>query len=69
LKKVLRHPEPPGYRQVKPRKKQKVGPYLWRIEQILKQDKALPKKQRHTAKRILERLQAEGYQGGYTSRR
>jgi transposase len=43
-----------------------VGPYLWRIEQILKQDKALPKKQRHTAKRILERLQAEGYQGGYT---
>ena len=66
LKKVLLHSEPPGYRQVKPRKKQKVGPYLWRIEQILKQDKALPKKQRHTAKRIWERLQAEGYQGGYT---
>jgi transposase len=39
---------------------------LWRIEQILKEDKALPKKQRHTAKRIWERLQAEGYQGGYT---
>jgi transposase len=66
LKKVLIHTEPPGYRQVKPRKKKKVGPYLWRIEQILKEDKALPKKQRHTAKRIWERLRTEGYQGGYT---
>jgi hypothetical protein len=29
------------------------------MEQILKEDKALPKKQRHTAKRIFERLQNE----------
>jgi len=27
----------------------------------------MPKKQRHTAKRIFERLQQEGYEGGYTA--
>ena len=43
-----------------------VGPYIGRIQQILEQDQAVPKKQRHTAKRIFERLQAEGYSGGYT---
>ncbi len=37
-----------------------------RIRQILDQDRLVPKKQRHTAKRILERLRAEGYPGGYT---
>ncbi len=66
LKKVLHHSEPPGYRQAAPREKKKLGPYLGLIEQILKEDKALPKKQRHTAKRIFERLQNEGYTGGYT---
>jgi len=66
LKKVLHHSEPPGYRQVAPREKKKLGPYLGRMEQILKEDKALPKKQRHTAKRIFQRLQTEGYTGGYT---
>ena len=66
LKKVLHHSEPPGYRQTAPREKKKLGPYLGRMEQILKEDKALPKKQRHTAKRIFERLQNEGYTGGYT---
>ena len=39
---------------------------MGRIEQILKEDQALPRKQRHTAKRIWERLQAEGFTGGYT---
>jgi transposase len=37
-----------------------------RIEQILKEDQALPRKQRHTAKRIWERLKGEGFTGGYT---
>jgi transposase len=56
LKKILEHSEPPGYRQRAPRAKKKLGPYVERIRQILKEDKALPKKQRHTAKRIFERL-------------
>ena len=32
LQKMLTHPEPPGYRQCKPRPKQKLGPYQERIE-------------------------------------
>ena len=66
LQKILEYAEPPGYRQSKPRAQPKLGPYLARIEQILEQDQAMPKKQRHTAKRIFERLQEEGYSGGYT---
>ena len=52
LKKILEHPEPPGYRINQVRSKPKIGPYLDRIDQIIEQDKCLPKKQRHTAKRI-----------------
>jgi hypothetical protein len=56
LKKILAHPEPPGYRLKEPRSKPKIGPYLERIAQIIEEDNALPKKQRHTAKRIYDRL-------------
>jgi len=66
LQKILTHSEPPGYRQSQPRPCQKLGPYRSRIELILGEDQALPRKQRHTAKRIWERLQAEGFTGGYT---
>ena len=66
LKKILQYPEPPGYRSKKPRHKPKLGPFLERIVQIIEDDKAVSKKQRHTSKRIYERLKAEGYQGGCT---
>ena len=66
LKKILQYPEPPGYRSKKPRPKPKLGCYLERIAQIIEDDKAISKKQRHTSKRIYERLKAEGYQGGST---
>jgi transposase len=66
LEKFLSHPEPLGYRLSQPRAKRKIGPYVERIKQIIKDDKKIPKKQRHTAKRIFERLQEEGYTGGYT---
>ena len=56
LEKVLQHPEPPGYRLAKERPKPKLGPYLKRIEDILDSDTEVPKKQRHTAKRIFERI-------------
>ena len=60
LEKVLTHPEPPGYQFSKPRPKRKIGPYLERIRQIIKDDAKIHRKQRHTAKRIFERLQEEG---------
>src|SRR5437868_9961334 len=67
LQKILGQPEPPGYRPSKPRAKKKLGPFLPVIEQILRQDQSAPPKQRHTAKRIFERLRGEhGYAGGLT---
>src|SRR5262249_61549593 len=65
LKKILAHAEPPGYRQSKPRPKRKLEPFLAIIHQILEDDRQAPKKQRHTARRICERLrQEDGHQGG-----
>ena len=66
LEKILTHSEPPGYRQTQPRPQPKIGPYRERLRQILLADHELPRKQRHTAKRIWERLQDDGYTGGYT---
>lgn len=66
LEKVLSHAEPPGYRRRAPYAEPKLGPYVGRIEEILEADKGLPRKQRHTAQRIFERLMEEGYEGGYT---
>src|SRR5271165_5327699 len=66
LQKILAHSEPPGYRQGRPRPRNKLGAYLARIELILQEDMAFPRKQRHTAKRIWERLQTEGFTGGNT---
>ena len=66
LEKVLSHAAPPGYRVRQPRRKPKLGPFVPRIRQILAEDKTVPRKQRHTAKRIFERLREEGYTGGYT---
>jgi len=66
LQKVLKYSEPPGYRLKEPLPKPKIGAYLERIALIIEQDKALPKKQRHTAKRIYQRIREMGYEGGYT---
>jgi transposase len=68
LQKILTYSEPPGYRQIAPRSKRKIGPYLPIIEEILRTDQQAPKKQRHTAKRIYDRLKEEyDYDGGYTA--
>lgn len=66
LDRILDHSQPPGYRLQRLRGKPKLGPYVDRIREILVADRAAPKKQRHTAKRIYERLRQEGYAGGYT---
>ena len=64
LEKILAHAEPPGYRQRVRRPKPKLGQFLPVIDEILEADKTAPPKQRHTAKRIYERLRDEyGYTG------
>jgi transposase len=66
LQKILQHEEPPGYRKKQPREKPVLGPFVALIHEILEADKQAPKKQRHTAKRILERLREKGYRGSRT---
>jgi hypothetical protein len=66
LERVLKHEEPVGYQKTEPRKKPKLEEFLPRIHEILRQDQSAPKKQRHTAKRIFERLKGDGYEGGLT---
>ena len=45
-----------------------LQPYTGVIDQILEKDHSAPRKQRHTAKRIFERLRDEyGFGGGYTT--
>jgi len=67
VKKILSHSSPPPFK-CPPRDKPKLGIFEERIAAILQaeKDENLPKKQRHTAKRIYERLCEEGYEGGYT---
>jgi transposase len=67
IRKMLMYSVPPGYERKKPVQRPKLGPWLGVIDQILEDDKTQPKKQRHTAKRIWDRLKAEhGCGGGYT---
>jgi len=65
--KMCRFSLPPGYTRTKPVAKPKLGPLLPVIDAILEADRTAPVKQRHTGKRIFERLRDEhGFGGGYT---
>ena len=67
VSKILKHSVPPGYRREGPPVRPKLDPFIGIIDQILAEDKARLKKQRHTAKRIYERLRDEhGFTGGIT---
>jgi transposase len=67
VRKMLEYSAPPGYQRQKPVRRPKLGPWQGVIDAILEDDKQRPRKQRHTAKRIFERLRAEhSYGGGYT---
>src|SRR5918911_1970061 len=65
--KMLRFAVPPGYRRSKPPVRPKLDPLLPVIDRILEEDRGRPRKQRHTARRIFQRLRAEhGFTGGET---
>jgi transposase len=67
VSKMLRYAVPPGYQRQQPVKRPKLGPWLGVIDAILEEDKKRPARQRHTSKRIFERLREEhGFTGGYT---
>ena len=68
IRKMLEFSIPPGYQRKNPPHKPKLAPFIGVIDAILESDKDKPRKQRHTAKRIFERIQEEhGYSGGYTT--
>lgn len=67
LQKMLAHARPPGYRQSVKRGR-KIDAYAEWVRGVIEADGSVPRKQRHSAKRIFERLRAErGYAGGYTA--
>ena len=67
VRKMLEYSVPPGYRRQSPPRRPKLDPYHGVIDRILEEDRSLPRKQRHTAKRIYDRLRAEhGFTGKYT---
>ena len=65
--KILLHSEPPGYRRRQPPKRPQLAPFTDIIDGILEEDRTVHRKQRHTAKRIFERLRDEhGFTGKQT---
>lgn len=67
VRKMLRYSVPPGYNRQQPIRRPKLGAWIGIIDQILEDDKARPAKQRHSAKRVFERLRDEyAFPGGYT---
>jgi len=67
VNKMLEYSVPPGYRRQQSPHRPKLDPYTAVIDQILLSDQDRPKKQRHTAKRIFQRLKEEhGFGGQYT---
>lgn len=67
IRKMLQYSAPPGYQRKAPVRRPKLGPWLGIIDQILEDEESRLKKQRHTARRIYERLREEhAFTGGYT---
>ena len=66
VKKMLSFSVPPGYRRTAPIKQPKLDGFTEVIEQWLRDDAGQHRKQRHTAKRVFDRLRDEhGFTGGY----
>jgi len=67
VSKMLKFSVPPGYQRSRPPRRPKLDAFIATIDAILEEDKRRPAKQRHTSKRIFERLRDEhGYGGGLT---
>ena len=65
IQKVAGNPQPGSYHR-RPLSETTISPFLGQIEGYLTEDQSQPRKQRHTSKRIYERLRDEhGYAGSY----
>ena len=67
VRKMLANATPQGYTRQRPPRRPKLEPYTGVIDAILEADRLVPRKQRHTVKRIFERLRDEyGFDGQQT---
>ena len=67
VRKMPAYSVPPGYRRQTPPRRPKLEPFTGVIDRILEEDLSLPRKQRHIAQRIFERLRDEhGFAEQYT---
>ncbi|MCK9470091.1 MAG: IS21 family transposase [Porticoccaceae bacterium] len=67
VRKMMAYSVPPGYRRQAPVRRPKLDAFIAIIDRWLEADRAVPRKQRHTAKRVFDRLRDEhGFTGGYT---
>ena len=67
VRKICENSTPPNYHRRSKPMSTKLGPFMAFIDDVLKADKLVHFKQRHTARRVFKRLQEEqGYTGGYT---
>jgi len=65
--KMLAYSTPPGYQRQSPIRRPKLDAFVSTIDHWLDEDIKVPRKQRHTAKRVFDRLRDErGFTGGYT---
>lgn len=67
VRKMMSFSVPPDYRRQAEIRRPKLDPFLPIIESWLEADRTMPRKQRHTAKRVFDRLREEcDFTGGYT---
>ncbi|KMJ52776.1 hypothetical protein ACG97_11960 [Vogesella sp. EB] len=66
VKKYIKAKDAPVYLRQKQAQPQ-LGAFQAQLTEWLERDRALPKVQRRTARRLFECLQAEGYRGAYDS--
>jgi len=75
VREAIESAEPAQYTLKVPRPAKVLGPYRARIDQLLAASERMPRKQRYTAHKIYEIIQAEGYTGsestvrGYVTQR
>ena len=67
VRKMLIHPKPPGYQRKSSISQPALDSHKAFIDEILESDKQVHRKQRHTAKRLYDRLKSQnGYTGSYS---
>jgi transposase len=63
VSKYLAEADPPRYKLQNARAKPITGQWHEVVEEMLKEDETAPRKQRHTARRVFDRLKEKGYDG------